>query len=255
MKEKKVKAVYLSIISFVTVICIVMGWCYHAYQWGGGIFSIFSWYDSGKTELLDNGELGNFSGISVKSDVMDVTVEQGDGYSISYKSSREILPEYEIEDGVLTVSQKKHKWKWNAHYTCKVTITVPHTASLEAITLDSDCGNMQLNNIRCNSLHAKADVGDVKVRDSFVGDVVVTADVGTTKFEDCTFSSMRITSDVGDVKVIGTGDLSGYGMDLYADVGSVKVNGEKQRSSYYREGDGTGQIKISSDCGSIHVSE
>lgn len=255
MKEKKVKAMYLSVISFVTVICIVIGCCYHMFGWGGGIFSFFSWHDSGKTESLDNGELGNFSGISVKSDIMNVTVEPGDGYSISYKSSKEVLPEYEIEDGVLTLSQKKHRWKWSTNYTCNVTITVPHTASLEAITLDSDCGNMQLNNIRCNSLHVKTDVGNIKVRDSFAGDVVVTADVGTTKFDDCTFGNMNITSDVGDVKVNGAGDLTGYGMDLYTDLGSVKVNGEKQRSSFNREGDGTGQIKISSDCGNIHISE
>lgn len=249
------RAIYLSVISAVTAVCMVVGICYHMLGRGGNFPGISFFYGKwGETVSLENEELASFEEISVVSDIMNVTLKQGSGYSISYKSSKKILPEYKVENGVLSLTQKQQKRSWN-NFTCNVTITVPKTASLGAITINSNCGDTKMDGIMTASIHADADVGDIKISNCSVGDVVLQTDVGDCKFEDCSFDNMDIVSDIGDIKVESTKDLSAYNMDIYTDLGDVKINGQKQRKAYSTEGSSGNLLKIVTDCGDIHVSD
>lgn len=249
------RAIYLSVISAVTAVCIVAGICCHMFGRGKS-FPGISFFHGGSKETvsLENEELATFEEISVISDIMDVTLKQGERYSISYKSSKKILPEYKVENGMLSVTQEEHKWKWNSNYVCNVTITVPKTASLGAITINSDVGDIKMDGIRAASVHADSDVGDIKAGSCTVGDVVLQTDVGDCKLEDCSFDNINIISDIGDVKLESAKDLSAYSMDVYTDMGNVKINGQKQRKAYSTEGSRENLIKIVTDCGDIHVS-
>lgn len=250
--NKQGKTIYLSLISIITVFCIVMGSRYHMF--GGEYFPFLG--RGGSLVSQNDRELETFSEISIESDIMDVTLKTGEEYSISYKAHEKVVPEYKIENGVLRITQASHKSKWwNGKYTCKVNVTVPQSASLGAVTIQSDLGDIKMKDIQTSQFHVDSDIGDVSVKNSYIGDMVLTADIGDGKFENCSFENMDIEMDTGDIKITGVGDLSDYEMKLYTDIGNVEVNGEKQKRTFVREGTNGKQIKIASDIGDIRISE
>ena len=151
------KNIYLTVITIITIICIIAGTCYHVIGWGVHFFSeqpfishILGDNDTESESLNQTTEtLDSFDNMNLDISVSDLTVTTGDSYSISYDTNRaSLIPKYEVSHGTLTVTQKsKHNNFWGSTH-CAITITVPESAVLSNLTADGSVGDVLFQNIQ-----------------------------------------------------------------------------------------------------------
>lgn len=251
------KNIYLTILTIVTVLCIIGGTCYHLVGWGvslaKGITRNFSLNATENVGSLtkDTVTLDAFSNITADINVMDLTVTIGKNYSISYSANEKLIPEYEVKDNTLTLKQKNLKFNNLAgNKKCTVTITIPD--SLQTLQIDANVGDVDVDGISAENLILNANVGDVDVTNCIFDQVKTDAAVGDVDFENTSFQNMEISNDVGDVSVSAK-DLSDYQMELSTDVGEVSVNDNNYRKSYKHSGDSDYRLVIDNNTGDIEV--
>lgn len=250
------KNVYLIILTVVTVLCVIIGSCYHIVGWGVSFLSHLPFVSSSEREsagqVIDkNGvDLDAFDTIEVDTDVAELNLISGDTYSISISASKKLVPEYEVSDGTLTIKHTTHVHNLIGTKKCKITVTVPE--ALDTIDISSAVGDVTLTDIEANEVTLSADVGDLNINSCNFQSVAIDANVGDTDLQNIVFTDMEITSDVGEVD-ISTGDLNGYEIDLETDIGEVDVNNRNYRKNYYADGSGTGRLSVSNSTGDIDL--
>ena len=250
--------VYLILIIVITILCIIAGTGYHLVRFGLSVaeglpsFSEFieaisDWDDDGDdsddNDDSDNGistsvdasqkNLDAFSSINADLNVVDLTIQRGNTFSITCKASKKLTPEYKVENNCLTITQyaKAHN-ALGRNKKCSVTITVADT--LTDLKLHTNVGDVDLSGLNVLALDLRADVGDIDL-------------------ENCTFTSMEITSNVGDVDLDCKEDLSDYHIELGTGVGDVNVNDTYCHRSYSNQGDSSHSLTISNDTGDISL--
>ena len=122
--------VYLILITVITILCIIAGTGYHLVRFGLSVaeglpsFSEFieaisDWDDDGDdsddNDDSDNGistsvdasqkNLDAFSSINADLNVVDLTIQRGNTFSITCKASKKLTPEYKVENNCLTITQ------------------------------------------------------------------------------------------------------------------------------------------------------
>ncbi|MDD6481838.1 MAG: DUF4097 family beta strand repeat-containing protein [Lachnospiraceae bacterium] len=250
------KNLYLTILTIVTVICIIAGSCYHIVGWGVSFLSHLPFVSSSEKEsagqVIDKNriDLDAFDTIDVDTDVAELNLVSGDTYSISISANKKLVPEYKVSDGTLTIKHTAHVRNLIGSKKCKITVTVPE--ALDKIDISSDVGDVTLTDIEANEVTLTADVGDLNIDSCDFESVTIDANVGDADLQDIVFTNMEITSDVGDVD-ISAGDLNGYEIDLKTDVGDVDVNDRDYHKNYYSEGTGTGRLSVSNNTGDIEL--
>lgn len=255
------KTIYLTILTIATVICIIVGSCYHIIGWGSGFLHslpFISWgddsYDSadhGSSEKTE--ELGEFQKLDIQTSVMDVTVTTGTNYSISYNCSNNLVPVYEVKDGVLTVTQKgKHIWSWNNNH-CDMKITVPADTKLDQCKISSSVGDIDISGLHADTFSTSASVGDIHITDSELTNSDLSTSTGDIDMKGITFSTMIITSSVGDVDLNADNSLSDYEMNLTTSVGNVEINNRKQGKNYSNNGSSNNELTVHASTGDVTV--
>ena len=241
--------VYLILITVITILCIIAGTGYHLVRfglaaWSEGLASfsefieaISNWDDDDSDDNDDvdasQKNLDAFSSINADLNVVDLTIQRGNTFSITCKASKKLTPEYKVENNCLTITQyaKAHN-AFGRNRKCSVTITVADT--LTDLKLHTNVGDVDLSGLNVLALDLRADVGDIDL-------------------ENCTFTSMEITSNVGDVDLDCKEDLSGYHIELGTGVGDVNVNDTYCHRSYSNQGDSSHSLTISNDTGDISL--
>lgn len=262
------KNVYLTVLTIVTVICVVIGLCYHTINFGVSFmdglnipfFSLSRNTTSGNgsksSEMLKDPEdimLDEFNTIKVDADVMDLNIEYGSNFSLSYYCNEKLIPDYKVKDGVLTVTQNSDLTSlWGGNKKCSVTITVPE--ELEFVDIASDVGDIDLKNLSIKTLTLTADVGDIDIIRCTLGQVTLTADLGDIDVENSSFIELKATNDVGDTDIESSISLSDYEIDLKTDIGEVEVNDRNSHRSFQQPGTGNGKLTVSNSTGDIEVS-
>ena len=272
--------VYLILITVITILCIIAGTGYHLVRFGLSVaeglpsFSEFieaisDWDDDGDdsddsddNDDSDNGistsvdasqkNLDAFSSINADLNVVDLTIQRGNTFSITCKASKKLTPEYKVENNCLTITQyaKAHN-ALGRNKKCSVTITVADT--LTDLKLHTNVGDVDLSGLNVLALDLRADVGDIDLENCTLETSTLGANVGDIDLEDCTFTSMEITSNVGDVDLDCKEDLSGYHIELGTGVGDVNVNDTYCHRSYSNQGDSSHSLTISNDTGDISL--
>ena len=231
--------VYLILITVITILCIIAGTGYHLVRFGLSVaeglpsFSEFieaisDWDDDGDdsddNDDSDNGistsvdasqkNLDAFSSINADLNVVDLTIQRGNTFSITCKASKKLTPEYKVENNCLTITQyaKAHN-ALGRNKKCSVTITVADT--LTDLKLHTNVGDVDLSGLNVLALDLRADVGDIDL--------------------DC------------------KEDLSGYHIELGTGVGDVNVNDTYCHRSYSNQGDSSHSLTISNDTGDISL--
>ena len=284
------KTTYLVIISIITIICVIAGSIIHfgemslgwGFPWG------FPWGASGDDKTLEKTvTLDEFSDMEIDLRAMDLTIERGDSYELSYQCNKEIyVPTSGIVDRVLVVKQRHDRIGFNiGKAKCKMVLTVPEQAVINNIQISNDTGDVKLNNIEGDMLTLDIDTGDLKIEgstfnktdiDNDVGDIKLTAcslgdcnienNTGDIKLSDCSFGrpdgDVHIKNDTGDVVVEGCEDLYLYETDFSTDIGGITVNGNNIKGKHYSEKamlesnlDNISRFTISTDIGEIVVSQ
>ena len=256
------KNIYLTVITIITIICIIAGTCYHVIGWGVHFFSeqpfishILGDNDTESESLNQTTEtLDSFDNMKLDISVSDLTITTGDSYSISYDTNRAVLiPKYEVSHGTLTVTQKsKHNNFWGSTH-CAITITVPESAVLSNLTADGSVGDVLFQNIQAQKSTLEFSVGDLDLENCALGDCSIDTSTGDIDVKDCTFGNMEIDTSVGDVSVSVSQDLASYDMTLDTGVGEVTVNGGSHKDHYESRGDSSNTFTVDNSTGDISV--
>lgn len=253
------KGIYLTIITIITVICIIGGSLYHLVNF----FSYFPFHSTGTStngteENIDSAsikQLEGFDNIWADVDVSDILITRGEDYAIDYQVTKNIAPKYEVKNGTLTIKQTIRHRRFGDYGThnrsCK--ITIPKGATLSSIELDTNVGDISIDSIVADELITDSNVGDTKIQQCSIASIETDSSVGDTKITDCSFSDLDSDNDVGDIIVKSTQDLSDYEMELDTNIGDVTINKRSHKRSYEQSG-AAGSITLDNSTGDISLS-
>ena len=112
------------------------------------------------------------------------------------------------------------------------------------ISVESDAGEIKLENVNGVTASLKNDVGTVKVNNCNFDALDVSSDVGNIELEKLDCKDISLTNDVGDIKGTLCGSDVDYTIDCESDIGdcniSDRVGGERK-------------LKIKSSIGDINI--
>lgn len=278
------KTIYLTILSIVTVLCIIWGSVYHIGNWIFGNlpahWNLFS--DSEGDTSLKSEELtpDEFHSISIDTNILSVTIQEGDSYQISYACRKKLVPEITVKDGKLKVKQddsfQLNSLFKNQSETNSMTITIPSDTKLEDLKINSDIGNITLDGISAQKLELSLDVGNGEVTDCTFDKTDVEADVGNITLSHCDlgkcelnadtgniecasslFTEMKASNDIGNIELEYPASRS-YSVDASTELGSVHVNNSNEKRNF--KGDLTGEnstplykLDLSNSMGNINL--
>ena len=253
------KNVYLIILTVVTVICVIVGSCYHLIGFGVSVLeqlSIFQTRESteaGPNVSKNAVTIDDFTSIQANVNVMDLDIVRGDSYSVSYRGNEKLQPDYKVENGCLTIIQSaKLSRLMSGNKKCSLTVTVP--VSLTSANIQTDVGDLAFSGQDISDLTITADVGDIDLNDCSLENAKLEANIGDIDFKNCSFTALDISSDVGDVDFASREDLSAYTIDLSTDVGDVEVNGKNCHRNFNQQGSPSyGKLTITNDTGDIEL--
>lgn len=249
------KNIYLTIIWGITILAIIFGTFYHSTDWGEKVFDRLGIKTASHTQHFDE-TLDTFDQISFDVDLSEIEIITGNDYHISYECTENLIPEYEVKDGTLQVTQTSknpHFPKRNGNDNCEITITVPQDASLSYITGYCDLGDVELNNLTADNISITCNLGEASLSNVSATSITCDCDLGSCEIDDCHFDNLTINNDLGSVEVNGNISLADYTMKLSASMGGIEINDKDYRSSYEQKGDKDKTITISCDMGSIEI--
>lgn len=251
------KNIYLTIIWGITILAIIFGTFYHSTNWGEKFFDKLGIKIPSHTQYFDE-TLNIFDKISFDVDLSGIEIITGNDYHISYECTENLIPEYEVKDGTLQVTQTSrnpHFPKRNGNDNCEIIITVPKDVSLSDITGYCDLGDVELNNLTADNISITCDLGAAALSNVSAASISCDCNLGSCEIDDCYFDNLTINNDLGSVDVNGNISLSDYTMKLSASMGGIAVNGNDYLSSYEQIGDKDKTITISCDMGSIEIAD
>lgn len=251
------KGIYLTIITVITVFCIIFGSAYHF----GGFFSSlpfigFGTYDaSGSTKETSSLNLGVFDNIVADVSISDFTITHGDDYTVSYEATQTIIPKLKVKNGTLYIDQSVKRRLWGGFGTqnrnCTITITIPENTRLTDISLDSGVGDISIDSITADSLTTDTSVGDTEIKDCDIESIDADNDVGDITLSNCSFVDLDVDNNVGNITVSSTRDLSDYDIDLDTSIGVVSVNDHNCKREFSQDGDSDGSVTLDNSTGDI----
>ncbi len=254
------KNIYLTVLSVITIICMIVGCLRIIGKLGSNWFHWDSY--SGSTDDQELGtdanaqELEAFTNIDLDVNVLDVTIVYGDQYTIAYDCDKRYIPQYQVKDDTLYVKQSSST-NWNLfsldNAKCEMTITLPKDTQLDNLNMQVDVGDVKINGIKATSTTMDADVGDVDIDNANMGDADFSMSTGDISLDQVTFTNLKINASVGDVEISTTTSLAGYRMDLSTSVGEIEINGQDYDDDYENAGTGAGDVTVNNSTGDIEV--
>lgn len=253
------KAIYIAVLVVVTV--LIVGGCI-AYRMRNGVLGWMGCINYSNADIVEmTYDDMNFNAVAVKLDVADIEIKTGDTYYINLLYPENSFPEVKCEGGRLVIDEKGGSY-WHIGFInpvkCKIIITVPEEAVLDTVDIDTDAGNISLENIVASVLRVKADAGNIKLKDVEAQNADIDADAGNIDIRDCNIKILaEIKADAGNVELYGNvtdtiniaascgrivyRDGNAELISLKADMGSIEVSGR------------LGKVKAQCSLGSINV--
>ena len=230
---------YITIISIVTVVAIIIGCFIHIFNKGH-----FSWSVGNLEAVSDTIDLyGDIDTIEVNMSYAGVTIEYGDDLHVEYNLPEAYVPEIELNDGTLSIKNKNtltignHGWN---DFT--MVIVIPQDTELktldvkinagnieiEDIPIDNfkvncDAGNIELDNIECTGMDVEVDAGNIEIRDCSITDFKVSADAGNIEMHDSTIDTITAQADAGNIESHSCTINSG---NVETDLGNISLHGD-----------------------------
>ena len=253
------KNIYLSIITLITIICIVAGTCFHLLGFGVKMFSNFTSKNSyGKYSDTRTFDSSDIDSLSLDMDVMDVTVKTGNDFSVSYTcDNKNLVPTIEVSGRTLNIVQHGdpnwfHLFSSHSSHS-EITVTVPKTCSLKMLTADSSVGDVYLENIQADECSFDLSVGDIDISNSRLGNIDISSSTGDVDLTDSVFENITVDTSVGDVDIDSANDLSSYSFDLDTSVGDISINDSNYGDHYDTDGINGKSISVDASTGDVDI--
>ena len=200
-----------------------------------------------------NEEVERFTNIEVQVNVIDVYIQSGDKYEVKIECDERVKPELEIKDNILILKslQDVNNIPYNTKNVCY--ITVPADTELGSININSDVGDVQIDNTLAQNIILTVSVGDVMVNGSDIKTCDIDASVGDVTLTDTKFDNIQAQVDTGDTQITTTENLSDYSFDIKTAVGDININNDEYEEKYTKTGSADKQIKVTSSVGYVKV--
>ena len=231
------KIIFIIVLAVITLSCIVYGINRNL---GDVKEIVHADFDAAKDETSDTNSINqSFSGISeieINAAIMELKLEEGPSFNVSGSFDRAYLkPEVNVKNGTLQVNQKgKKRGMGPGTRKCKVVVTIPRDASLNAVYINSNVGDIKLRKLTAENIDIQTNVGEVSVRD-------------------VNFDRLEVDSNVGEVSVVPVSSVDEYSISVSTDVGEVRVDGKKYKRSYNSKGSTGKRIQVSANVGEINI--
>ena len=214
-----------------------------------------------------DGDLGTFESIDADISFGDITVFDGDDYSLSIWQEGDLGGyelKWEIKGGVLKIWDAKSGGfhmgfsGLTGKHSLDVTITVPDGTVLEKVDVKTDLGDVFLSNVyAAEKIEAKTALGDVECYDVHAPKkLTLKSDLGdvTLGMEEL-YSGVDIDleTNLGQVEAnLGCSELD-CEYELKCSLGTVTVNGRNQGDKAERKGSYSYKLDAESDLGDVNV--
>lgn len=246
------KTVYKIILTIVTVACIITGVVLHVGNWFSGIstkhWKGVNWGSVDLGEYIDySTDVNSFSSLNVNVDIGDITIEEGDTFSITYRYPKNYSPEFSVSNNKLTLTQKTPNTinlgvstDWNNVY---VTVTIPSGTKLDVVDLDTSLGDVKLNGYEGKSLDITDSLGDIEVKNCSFNNVEVNDSLGNVTLNNVKADEITTKLSMGDMKFENV-TVSGK-TSCDSSMGDIRFTGESKELNF---DDSMGDIKVEIDC-------
>lgn len=241
------KNVYLTIITIVTIACIIIGTFSHVIFGLGGFIK---YVVTDKYEILNNSDISDesysdsnisldaFKNIVIDTDVIDITVVSGDSFSYSLNCNKKLMPSISVSNNTLNITQGRirsvnifgfHNVK------CKMKVTVPSGTTLNSADIKSDVGNIKINNVNFTNMAISTDVGNI--------------DLSSIKFD-----KLKISSDVGNINISDIDGIDACDINIASDIGTINYLGTTYRNNYNKlSTNAEKSLTITTDIGNVDI--
>lgn len=237
------KSVLLAVLGVITIGCIFYGTMRHMNSFGRNGLKDFSWnFDFDDDEEVAEGEddnslnvpLEDFDSIKIDCQIGHIKIEEGSSFRLESTFNKEYLrPLYSVQNKTLKITQQQRRGP-NGNNNCRIHITVPAGVVFDSVDIDSNVGDIYINDLSGKKLDTDLNVGEVRIHD-------------------VAFDNIDIDNNVGEISVSLKDNLKDYSMSLSTDVGVVNVDGKTHKRHYSSNGKGSKKLNINTNVGEVNV--
>lgn len=215
------KTIYLTILTIVTILCVILGSLVHLLGWFSDHLIPFSFESEGEIMEGSYSPQNNPHNIVVDADLANITIQEGDNYEVEYTCPEKYVPTIDEEGDTLTISQSVHKINVHDNSDKKIILTIPNHM-VESLSITADMGGIYLDKIEVWDLTLSADMGDIEICDSSFDTADIEADLGQIRLKgDCTITNGSILCDAGNIE---TDNLAFEELEVEASLGNISLN-------------------------------
>ncbi len=272
------RRIYLTIITCITVLCILIGTITHAI---GLAVRAGNWGNDGSEaetdedgEMTKNYDIGSFDILILNIEMGNVVIRDGSSYEMSWTGAANRAPVMEIKDGTLTVTQKGNWHLINNPLSGKnvLTITIPQNTIIRRLEADLAMGNCKISDVSARDAKLDLDAGNLELFSGAFDTLNIDADMGNVTVTDCSFSKgdfdadmgnitiehadefnkLNLDADLGNIEVSTALDVNAMTLDLDTDLGNITINGKKVSGSL-KQGAGSARLEARANMGNIRI--
>ena len=231
------------------------------------------------TKLVSHShKLDAFTNIKIVNEYGDIYIVASDNdYKLDTKVLKQQDVTYHIEDGTLTietVAKKKSDFQigFGSFSSPSIKLYVPKDANIDAVTIDSDFGDIAIHELHYQELNLVQDYGDTTFTNIIGNNTEITQSFGDLTLQLLASNGISIKSEHGDISIDGTlngqstitssfGDTtlrlqnkqSNLGYNFITNFGDLTINDEEQSSTVTQVNNGNDQLHISLSQGDLDV--
>ena len=142
-----------------------------------------------------------FNELRIKLSIGDVTVEQGEIFSVNFTGKRHYLPLIRLEDGKLRLKQKMNLIeKGEAH----LKVVIPAKATLDSLDIQTSSGDIEIVDIKTEKAYLKSTEGRVRVRRVAIAESLLESTDGNVTVRNSDLADGKLATYDGEIKVSGS---------------------------------------------------
>lgn len=250
------KKIYLTVLTIITVLCIIFGTIYHVGPYVNRYTKIdLPFFHYGKDKIITFEQKyppAEFATIDVDCVSVILNTCDGDDILVSYDGSERLKPEINVTNGEFSVKQKPLRGAKPSNVESILTISLPKDKKMTGIDIDADMGSVDATGIKAEAITMNLDMGSITCDGAEASELTVDTDMGNAELKNVSFKELDASADMGRVELLSAKSLEDYSFDCSADMGSVMINGNTVGSDYTKTGS-AGDITISASMGSVEI--
>lgn len=254
-KTIKILAICLAIFIMISI----FNGIFYAIQWVGG----FGFSSSGEFYKHTYTDIQN---IKIDINASNVIIEEGNELSVEANNVSRSF-QTSVKNKTLEV---KEKFNWfQRHYKGEIIITIPKTADLESLKIDTGAGKITIDQISANRLKIDHGAGYLKMTNSIFKEADIDGGAGLLEITSSTLRDLNLDAGVGKVTLgeniygkskidCGVGEMNfllkkkeDYTIEVEKGIGTVKIDGQEVKSQ--KIGTGNNLLDIHGGIGSINI--